>query len=310
MTGSPGGHDAVCPSGPIPRWTTSKRSGRVAGVAAGGAAEVGGGDGHQVVAAGEAGELVGVAVGMAVGRDPLVDLPDADAVPRQIAPRRARRASAARVDPPDTASVALPCAPHRRSGAAARSTPPPTPPDRPRPDRPTNHLSSIRGFHVVRVWRATCRAPHTRMRRAPLAYACVGTDIPSSCRVPRRARWPSRSHPGRLRWLADHHGVDHHRKLLREHGTGAGRDATAWSSPACCAVSARACSSSRPRPSTVEQRCAVLSASHRGGFVTGPTAGNARRAAPDATPIRAPLLRAPRRPSAATIPASASARRP
>ena len=24
MTGSPGGHDAVCPSGPTPRWTTSK----------------------------------------------------------------------------------------------------------------------------------------------------------------------------------------------------------------------------------------------------------------------------------------------
>ena len=84
MTGSPGGHDAVCPSGPIPRWTTSKRSGRRRGVARCTPVEVGGGDGHQVVRSGEAGEVVGVAVGVAVGGDPLVDLPDADPVPRQV----------------------------------------------------------------------------------------------------------------------------------------------------------------------------------------------------------------------------------
>ena len=96
MTGSPGGHEAVWPSAPMPRWITSKRSGRVDGVVGGGCVEVGGGDRHQVHACRarrSAGRRCGP--GRRPGR-PLVDLPDPDRVPRAGRPRPARRAGAAR----------------------------------------------------------------------------------------------------------------------------------------------------------------------------------------------------------------------
>ena len=77
--------------------------------------------------------------------------------------------------------------------------------------------------------------------------------------------------PQSVRWLADHHGVIS-TQVLREHGVGA----TATRRLVERSVLRRVglgvfVSTSTQR--TVEQRCAVLSASHRGGFVTGPTAG-------------------------------------
>ena len=58
--------------------------GQRGGVAAGGPAQVLRGHRHQVVAAGELGEVVGVAVGVAVGCHPLVDLPHVDPVPGEV----------------------------------------------------------------------------------------------------------------------------------------------------------------------------------------------------------------------------------
>ena len=58
--------------------------GQVGGVPGGGGVEVDRGDRHQVVRPGDGVELAGVAVGIAVGGDALVDLPDVDDVPRQV----------------------------------------------------------------------------------------------------------------------------------------------------------------------------------------------------------------------------------
>ena len=87
------------PVGSHPEVDDVEALGQTGGVAPARPVEVGGGDGHEVMAAGEVVEVVGVAVRVAVGRDPLVDLPDADAVPRQVGSgeggehRRGRRAA-------------------------------------------------------------------------------------------------------------------------------------------------------------------------------------------------------------------------
>ena len=84
ITGSPGGHEAVWPSGPIPRWTTSKLVRQLGGVARRGLLEVRLGDRHEEHAGREADERVGVARRVAVGGHPFVDLEDRDVIPRQV----------------------------------------------------------------------------------------------------------------------------------------------------------------------------------------------------------------------------------
>ena len=108
------------PVGPHPQVDDVEAVGQGRRVAGGGAAEVAGRHRHQVVPAGQAGELVGVAVGMAVGRHPLVDLPDVDRLPRHDAP----------VEPGE----------HRRRARSPRHrerrpTPPPHRPPQPPRDR-------------------------------------------------------------------------------------------------------------------------------------------------------------------------------
>ena len=85
----------------------------------------------------------------------------------------------------------------------------------------------------------------------------------------------------RLRWLATHHGVITTRRpaLARGRPLHASPDSLR---AACSATPPRACSSCASAPDTLEQRCAVQCATHPAGFVTGPTAGDARRAATDA----------------------------
>ena len=75
------------------------------------------------------------------------------------------------------------------------------------------------------------------------------------------------------RWLADHHGVITTARL-REHSVGATATRQRLVERGVLATCrSRACTYRRPPRVTLEQRCAVLSAAHRGGFVTGPTAG-------------------------------------
>ena len=87
-TGSPGTSDAVCPSGPRPRWTRSRRSGSRAAYVAAAASRSSSstGIGHDVgrrlaEALAQVGE---VPIGVAGGRDPLVDLVQHDVVPGHV----------------------------------------------------------------------------------------------------------------------------------------------------------------------------------------------------------------------------------
>ncbi len=93
--------------------------GQVGGVLGDRGLEVDGGDRHQVVRARHGVELAGVAVGVAVGRDALVDLPDADVRPTAGPSTTSASSIGGAVDPPDTASVARPrlrtAAPRRRA---------------------------------------------------------------------------------------------------------------------------------------------------------------------------------------------------
>jgi hypothetical protein len=77
--------------------------------------------------------------------------------------------------------------------------------------------------------------------------------------------------PRTLRWVAEHHGVIT-TQVLREHGVGPDATTRLVQSGLLRRV-ARGVFVAATSPATVEQRCVVLSASHRGGFVTGPTAG-------------------------------------
>jgi hypothetical protein len=77
--------------------------------------------------------------------------------------------------------------------------------------------------------------------------------------------------PPSTRWLADHHGVIT-TATLREHGV---RRATRRRLVAAGLLRtvAKGVYVITTAPVTLEQRCAILSAVHPGGFVTGPTAG-------------------------------------
>ena len=149
------------------------------------AAEVGRRDRHQVVVAGDAGELAGVAVGVAVGRDALVDLPDVDGVPRQVRRRRARRASAAPSSrrrpparhgpcgaPPRRSRRAIDRAARRAGSSSTRTDNPATPLIMPHPGR---HRAPIRVFPADRVPAAgRPRSRHSGRRRARTPGGTVG----------------------------------------------------------------------------------------------------------------------------------------
>ena len=74
-----------------------------------------------------------------------------------------------------------------------------------------------------------------------------------------------------VRWLAEHHGVIT-TQVLREHHVGATATRRLVERNVLQRVGLGVFVSPTS-PRTVEQRCTVLSSSHRGGFVTGPTAG-------------------------------------
>lgn len=77
--------------------------------------------------------------------------------------------------------------------------------------------------------------------------------------------------PAALQWLATHHGVITARRLSAG-GVGRATRERLVSAGVLEPV-ARGIYRHATAPSTIEQRCAILCASHPGGFVTGPTAG-------------------------------------
>jgi hypothetical protein len=79
---------------------------------------------------------------------------------------------------------------------------------------------------------------------------------------------PAASH----RWLADHHGVVT-TAVLRAHGVGRST-VTRLVDAAVLGHVAKGVYVIASSPPTIEQRCAILSAAHPTGFVTGPTAGS------------------------------------
>ncbi len=114
------------------------------------------------------------------------------------------------------------------------------------------------------------RAPSTRMGAHPSRTVRRHRHPPPGS-VPKEGTMPVTLPPQSVRWLADHHGVIT-TQVLREHGIGATATRRLVERGLLHRVGLGVfVSTSTPR--TVEQRCAVLSASHRGGFVTGPTAG-------------------------------------
>ncbi len=74
-----------------------------------------------------------------------------------------------------------------------------------------------------------------------------------------------------LEWLADHHGVIS-RRALRAHGVGDATIARLIEAGVLRRV-AKSVYVIASAPSTLEQRCAIVSTAHPRGFVTGPTAG-------------------------------------
>ena len=159
----------------------------------------------------------------------------------------------------------------------------------PHPARPT------RVFPADRVPAAgTPRSRHSGRHRGAHPGATVGgTDILRTHRFVRRIH--VRSHAGRPALARrpprrDHRGGAARRRRRSRHDQSPRRRrrrSGAASKGVFVVASA---------PRTVEQRCAVLCAAHPAGFVTGPTAGSARRPPPDAAELGVALLRAARRP--------------
>ena len=89
--------------------------GQRARVAAGGGAQIGRGDRHQPHRARQPASCSGVAVGVAVGRDPLVDLPDGDRIPGHLVRRAAPRSS-----PAPCSRRSTPSTPRRGAGSVAQ----------------------------------------------------------------------------------------------------------------------------------------------------------------------------------------------
>ena len=157
------------------------------------------GDRHQVDLAREPGELPGVAVGIAVGRDPLVDLPDTDAIPRELGGgqlsqhrRCCRAARHGECSPPSAADGGTEATGDRPGGEAGRLI---VDPDRDRSHRsimpdPKRPRPSIRVFRADGVRAAGMpRSTHSDRART-LTYGAT-TDIPPHARVPQEVRCPS-----------------------------------------------------------------------------------------------------------------------
>ena len=194
-TGSPGTSEAVCPSGPSPRWTRSKALGQGGRVVGGGRLQIVGPDRHRadvrgvLPAAGSAARWVRLRSGSPVGRDPLVDLVD-----RRPSPRASCPASSANiahgVRPPLNGEREAPVV--GDGGCAPRSATTSAPRRRPRRRRGAPRPRADIRPSSRRARRTACASPRGV---GPRSRPCRGTR--SASRAPSSA--PARARPPRSR---------------------------------------------------------------------------------------------------------------